>query len=390
MATATLVNTFGNGLFMTASALFYTRSIGLTPTQVGVGLTVAGLAALLVGIPAGHLADLRGAREVLRVLNLVEAGAMLSLLLVHSFAGFLLAATAYACVDRATNAVRQGLIASVFPPEERVRGRAYLRAVTNFGISLGAVLGGVAITIGTREAFASLVVGDAVTYALVAVLLGRLPRTEPRVARGEGGMLLALRDRPFVAVTALSGLMGMHYVLLDVAVPLWVDRYTEAPTWTIALLFLVNTVCCVLFQVRAARGAVDVRSSALANRTGGFLLAASCLVFAASDGLTAAAAVAVLVVAALVNVAGELFQAAGSWGLGFGLSPEDRQGQYQGLFTTGFSAATMIGPLVVTSTAIALGPVGWVLLAAVFAGSGVALVPVAAWAERSRLSSSSV
>src|SRR4051794_33938441 len=134
MATATLVNTFGNGLFYTSAALFYTRSIGLSPGQVGVGLTVAGLAALLVGVPAGHLADLRGARELLRIIYVAEAVAMVGLVLVHSFPGFLLVVTFYSCVDKAGNAVRQGLVASAFPAEERVRGRAYLRSVTNLGI----------------------------------------------------------------------------------------------------------------------------------------------------------------------------------------------------------------------------------------------------------------
>jgi hypothetical protein len=94
--------------------------------------------------------------------------------------------------------------------------------------------------------------------------------------------------------------------------------------------------------------------------------------------------VAILVAAALVNVAGELLQASGSWGLGFGLAPEHAQGQYQGLFGTGMGAAQMLGPIVVTSTAIAHGAAGWALLAVVFAASGIAMLPVAAWADRSR------
>src|SRR5438477_6801269 len=105
LAVSTLVNTFGNGLFYTASALFYTRSIGLSPGQVGLGLTIAGLLSLLVGIPAGHLADLRGAREVLAVLMLAEGAAVAALALVRSYPTFLVVAVAYACIDKASNAV---------------------------------------------------------------------------------------------------------------------------------------------------------------------------------------------------------------------------------------------------------------------------------------------
>ena len=88
LSVSTLVNTFGNGLFYTSAALFYTRSIGLSPSQVGVGLTVAGLLSLLVGIPAGHLADLRGAREVLMALLVAQGLALASMALVHSLGAF--------------------------------------------------------------------------------------------------------------------------------------------------------------------------------------------------------------------------------------------------------------------------------------------------------------
>ena len=385
LAIATLVNTFGNGLFLTGSVLFFTRSVGLSPAQVGAGLTFAGLLGLLVGIPAGHLADLRGAREVLVVLMVLQAFAMASYAVVHSFIGFLLVATIYTCLDRAGSAVRQGLVASALAPEERVSGRAYLRAVTNLGISFGAAVAGVAIAFDTRTAFVALVLGDAVTYLLAAGVLLRLPRSIRRESPVEGGMLVALRDGPYVVVTALGAIVGMHYVLLEVAVPLWVSEHTQAPTWSVALLFLVNTACCVLFQVRASRGAVDVASSALAVRKGSLLLGASCVIFALAARQTPAVAVAVLVIAVLVNVSGELLQAAGSWGLGFGLAPEHAQGQYQGLYVTGFAAASMLGPLVVILTAVQHGLVGWMALGLLFALGGIGTVPAAAWAERTRV-----
>lgn len=385
LAIAALVNTVGNGLFYTSAALFYTRSVGLSPGQVGLGLTVAGLLALLVGVPAGHLAELRGAREVLVVLLVLEGCAMASFVLVDGFVTFLASSIAYLCLDKAAQAVRQGLIARAFPPEERVRGRAYLRSVTNLGIGVGSALAGVAIAADTRGAYVSLVLADAATYLACSVVIARLPRREGGVRQAEqGGMLIALRDRQYVAVTAVGAVLGLHYVLLEIALPLWVDRYTSAPRWSVALLFLVNTTCCVLLQVRMSKGSHDVRSSARAQRLGGLLIAASCVVFAASDHGSAVVAVAVLVVATLINVAGELQQASGSWGLGFGLAPERAQGQYQGLYSTGFAASQMLGPLVVTATVIAWGAPGWLLLGAVFALAGIATVPVVAWAERSR------
>jgi MFS family permease len=384
LALATFVNTFGNGLFYAGSVLFFTRSVGLSAGQVGLGLTVAGTAGLLSGIPFGHLGDRRGAREILVLLMLGEAAAMACLALVHSFATFLVVATTYTVIDRGASGVRQGLIAGAYPTADRVRGRAYLRSVTNLGLALGAALAGVALQVDTRPAYVSLILGDAVTYVVGALVLLRLPRSVRPTTPTAGGMLVAVRDRPFVAVTVLNGIISMHFVLLEVGVPLWVTRATHAPRWTVALLYLVNTACCVLFQVRASRSSTSVPASARAVRNGSLLIAASCLVFAASGHRTAVIAVAILVVAALVNVAGELLQSAGSWGLGFGLAPEHAQGQYQGLFGTSMGASQMLGPVLITSTAIAHGTAGWAALAVLFAVSGAAMLPVAAWAESNR------
>lgn len=118
-----------------------------------------------------------------------------------------------------------------------------------------------AIAIDSRPAYTALLVGNAATYLLAGTVVRRLPVTVPRERPRDDSMLLAVRDVPFLVVTALTGTMALQYVLLEIAVPLWVDRYTSAPRWTVALLYLLNTIACVLFQVRASRRAVDVPSS---------------------------------------------------------------------------------------------------------------------------------
>jgi hypothetical protein len=51
------------------------------------------------------------------------------------------------------------------------------------------------------------------------------------------------------------------------------------------------------------------------------------------------------------------------------------------VFTGGFALAGMLAPLVVTSTALRFGFVGWCVLAATFAAAGVALIPAARMRE---------
>jgi predicted MFS family arabinose efflux permease len=160
-AVVTLVNTIGNGLLATAVVLYFTHVVRLSGAQVGVGLTVAGGLGLLVGVPLGHLADQRGPREVLFVLILGEAVATATYVLVDSYAAFLVASCAVVTLNRGSSAVRQGLIAQVVDPAERVRGRATLRAVTNVGFAIGSGVAAVGILVDTRGAYDVLIVGDA-------------------------------------------------------------------------------------------------------------------------------------------------------------------------------------------------------------------------------------
>jgi len=85
-----------------------------------------------------------------------------------------------------------------------------------------------------------------------------------------------------------------------------------------------------------------------------------------------------------VQTFGEMLSAASGWTLSYDLAAPDAPGAYQGVFNGGFAAGQMLAPLVITVTAIHLGGIGWLILAAVFAATGAAMVPVSRWAVRTR------
>ncbi|WCB95777.1 hypothetical protein DSM104299_04528 [Baekduia alba] len=380
----TLVNTIGNGLLATAVVLYFTQVVGLSAAHVGVGLTVAGALGLLVGVPLGHLADRTGPREVLFVLLIAEGLTTASYVLVHSYVAFLVASALVVTCNRGSSAVRQGLIAQVLDPAQRVKGRAFLRSVTNVGFAIGSTIAGFAIVLNTHAAYDALILADALTFGGAALLLLRLPRVAPQPASTEDGpRLIVLRDRPYVLVTLLVAIMTMHFSLLDVGIPLWVSGHTDAPRAIIAVIFVLNCVFVALLSVPMARGSDSVEGAARAAVRASFLLAASCVVFALASGPGATVASVILVVAGIVEVFGEMAQAASGWGLSFGLAPDHAQGQYQGLSSTGFALATMVGPALMAAITAA-GTAGWLAFGALFLVTGAATVPVARWAENHR------
>jgi MFS family permease len=389
LAGVTLVNTVGNGLLATAVVLYFTHVVGLTGAEVGVGLTVAGGLGLLVGIPLGHLADRRGPREVLLALLALQAVATASYVLVGSYAAFLVAAAFVVTLDRGSSAVRQGLIAQLLDPRARVRGRAILRSVTNVGFAIGATLAGIAIAVDTRAAYDLLILGDAVTFVGAAALLLRLPHVAPQPHAAEGPQLIVLRDRPYLIVTLLLSIMTLHFSLLEVGIPLWVSGHTDAPKTVVAVIFVLNCVLVALLSVPAARGTETIGGAARAGVRASVLLALSCVLFATAAGPGATVAAIVLVVAGVVEVFGEIVQAASGWGLSFGLAPDHAQGQYQGATSTGFALSQMLGPALMALVTSA-GTIGWLTLGAVFLVTAAVTVPVARWAEAQRTGAEAV
>jgi MFS family permease len=384
LVVATLVNTLGNGLWMASSALFLTRSVGLSVTQTGLALTVTALACLVSSAPMGYLADRRGAREVLVAGLVALAAGTAALALVGSIGTFLLVAVPTAVADAAQRAAKGAVIAGAVPPDKRVHTRAYLRSVTNVGIAAGAGLAGFGLAVDTRGAYLALILGDAATYLVAAILLSRLAPVPRMARRAEGPRLIALRDRPFLAFVALDGLLSTHFGLFEVALPLWIAHRTDAPRWLIAVLFLTNTTAVVLFQVRAARGTDEPRGASRAARRAGLALFGACGLYALSDASRGGVTIALLVAGALVHVVAELWHAASGWGNWFGLAPADAHGQYQGTYSLGLQFGQMLAPLAVTALAVGWGGPGWLLLGAAFVLVGAAMPPVVSWALRTR------
>lgn len=382
LSLATLVNTVGSGLLGTSVVLYFTHVVGLSAAQVGVGLTIAGAVGLAVGVPAGHLADRQGPREVTAALILLQTATMVGYLLVGSFAAFLVAAILVIASTQAASAVRQGLTAQVLPAGNRVEGRAFLRAVTNVGFAIGAAIAGIAILADTKLAYQALIAGDAVTFVLAALVILRLPHVPPQPRREDGPQLIVLRDRPYVAVTALVAVLSLHASLLDVGLPLWVS-HTHAPKAIVAVIFVVNCVLVAALSVAFARGSESVAGAARSAVRAALLLAASCVVFVFTDGPGAVVASVLLIGACAVQAGGEMAQAASGWGLAFGLAPDDAQGQYQGLSSTALAAATTVGPALMAAV-VSAGTVGWLAYGALFLLAGFATPPVAGWAARSR------
>lgn len=387
LAIAQLTDSIGLGGYLVCSALYFTRIVDLSATQVGFGLTVGWAVGFLAGVPLGHLADRRGPRGVAMLLALATASALVLFLFVRSFVPFVLVASLYGASQCGLTAARQALLAGLVEAAERTKVRAVLAAAINGGIAIGAALGGLALQLDTEAGYLAVLALDAVSFVVSALVLLRLPVVAP-TPRGPKGQpaLAVLRDRPYAVVSVLNMVLQLHIPMITLAIPLWIVSRTDAPGWTVSALLVLNTLSIVLFQVRVARRVTSLDSATRSVRAAGAILLLACLVFAASElGSSALLAVTVLLIAAALQSLAEMLQAGGAWEISFGLAPDGRHGQYQGFFTSGFTVARMLGPLLLTTVILGWGTIGWVLLGTAFLLAGLAMGPAVRWAERGRV-----
>ncbi|MDR7255815.1 MFS family permease [Nocardioides sp. BE266] len=384
LALGSFANRFGAGAVMTTSALYFTRHVGFSAAEVAFAISVSAIVGILVQVPAGHLGDTRGPSRVLTWLMVGAALTSALPVLARTPWQLALLLALLAVSERSAGSVQQGVIAQLATGGRGVLFKAYLRAVTNTAIGLGSVFGGAALIIDESWAYVAVFVLNAVFTGFAAWNSTRLPEL-PAYVRIEGEPRLAvLRDWPYVAVVALTGLFSIHFFVVELGLTLYISQRTEAPPVMVAILLVLNTACVALFQVRLSRRADSVEAGARALVRGAVWIAAGFAILALADRGNASFAIVALVVGSLVHVVGEMIGSGGQWGLQMGLAPHERQGQYQGFAGLGFGVVSVIGPPVVAFLCVDVGETGWLVLAGLMVAIALLTVPVSRWALASR------
>ncbi len=381
---ASFVDAVGTGLFLAGSALFFTRVIGLTSAQVGLGLTLAAVVGFPCSVALGRLADRFGSRRTVVVIYAWRGLGFLAYLLVHDARGFIVVACILGASQWAIGPLVQAMVGAAEEGPDRVRTMAAMNAVRNAGFAVGALLATLAIASGSATAYRGLVVGDAASFFVAAVLFARTTlavagsvRREASGRRGAG-----VRNASYLLFAAANGVLVLHSVLLTVGLPLWISTRTHAPASLVGVVVVLNTVLAIVLGIRLSRSVDGVHAGGARQHRAGWCLAACCVLVAATPHLGALAATLVLLCAAVALTLGEIWQSIGGWALSYALSPEGRRGYYLTVYNLGEPCSAMAGPVVLTLGVMQGGSAGWLGLAGVFAVTGVAVRAIARRAHR--------
>jgi len=390
MSYRAVFSAFGDGAFLTGSAVYFTQIVGLSAAQVGLGLTIAGIVSFFTAVPSGRLSDRLGSRESWLFGTIISAALFACWPLVHGFASYVAISIVFEIVDGLAGSGMGAYRLSIFKPDQRVRGLAFNRAYRNVGYTLGALAGGLALAVHNDTLVKALPLFAAAISFGDAILVWRMPSTrttteEPALeeavehAKEKTG---ALHNRGYLATMFIDGVVSSHGVLLNTVIPLWLVTETDAPRVLLAWLFGTNTVMAVLLQVRATRGINDVASSVRAEYRAAACFVLSCVVVLITHD-TVGWVTIVLVWLGHVTVTGtELFQSAGGWGFNAELSDPNRLGEYQGARQLGNTLGNVWAPALYTFLAMNWGAPGWLLIGAIVVVAVAFLRPATRAAQR--------
>ncbi|MFI2431540.1 MFS transporter [Streptomyces sp. NPDC018693] len=373
LALIALVNALGTGMFYAGSALYFTKVVGLSNGQVGLGLSLAGLVGFLGTVPVGMLADRVRAGRVYVAIQVWRGLGNVAYCFVGDFATFAVVACCIGLADAAVPPVSQAVVGSAVGDEERGDTLAKVRAVRNVGFGLGALVATAAIQQGSDYGFQVLIAGNAVFFFVSAVMLKRagVTRLATVAAPAKDRRPTLVADLRYLATAGLNGLLAMHLTLLPLALPLWISQHTEVPLSLYGPLYVLNTVMAVLFQARFARPSDTLRGAVASMAWAGFSLggfALACWAMGATDAVWLGIGCAVLAVVLLT--AAELWQSGGAWAISYELARPDRLTQYLSTFQLGTALQGIVGPWLITAL-ILPNSWGWPLFAVASAVAGV-------------------
>jgi MFS family permease len=367
-----LIDATGTGAFAPLTILYLTQIVHIPAVHVGLAIAITGAVGIVATSAAGAIVDRTDSRIVAAVSFVVCGVGFLLLTRVDSLESFLLVGTLIQVAERLAQASRRMVAFAVAEGADRVELLAYERSTRNAGYGLGGLLASIALAGGTREFYVAILVANGISFFVASAGIASLPSAPPAAAQAVRGYRDVLRDRRYLALASVTMFLWINDSILKVGFPLWLVSRTAAPAYLVGLLFTLNTVLVVALQVRSSRGGASLHGVGRAYHRAGFVLLASCLLFAVAAHVDVVAATVLLVSAVVALTLGELNSATAEWGASIGLAREELRGRYLAVFATGASAQQAVGPALVTFLLVRAGGWAWLAMGAVMLAAGMA------------------
>jgi MFS family permease len=362
------------GMFAPLSLLYLVAVSGQSLVRVGVLLTVAGALALPVPLWTGRLVDTWGAKPLVLTAQVVQAAGFLGYLLGRDVGVLFVAAVVASVGSRifwsSIFALVGEMTAADVRPRARERWFALIAALRAVGYGVGAVVAGVAVTLGAERVGRYVVLAAALLLVAAAVAVGLLPGRGLAATDGEDqdgpvaslGYRVLWRDRGYLGLAAVNVLYALCNVMLGIALAPTIARAVPGLLYLVGPLLVANTIVQATLQVvvaRRVRRASRVRALALA----GTLWAGWALLVVAALHAPRTAAVVVLVAGVLCYAFAQLVHGPLINALSVEAAPAALRGRYLAVFGYSTALAGVLAPALFAVLFTVANELPWLVLA---------------------------
>ena len=390
LALQSLLFATAQGAFNTGSAVFFTEVVGLSASRVGLGLTIAGVVAFLVAYPAGKLVDRFGPKRMWTAGTLAGAATFAFWPWMHGFEDFVLIGIAFEIVRNAGGAGYDAYILDVLPENRRIAAQAHLYSAQNAGYTLGAMIGGAALALGSLEVIRWVPMLSVAVGLANGVWIARLPRaphdvraaSRERRSEARATTPRPIRNRGWIMMSFFEGIVWTNQVLLTIVIPLWLVQRTDAPHWLLAWLFGTNTVLCILLPSFTSRGVHTVGDALRRVRYSAGFFVLACVITLFTHSTVGLLTVLMVWLGHVAVTGAELAVGSGSWAFRTQLMDPQRRGEYGGLSEVARTVGSFWAPAVFTFAVMHWGASGWLAVAGLIVLASAGLHPSARVAER--------
>jgi MFS family permease len=262
LALGRLLSQTGSGFTLFYAPIFFVNQVGLSATQVGLGLGSASLSGVVGRFLGGSFADSQfwGRRRTLLLATVISAIASFVLAASGNFLVFVLGNLLMGLGMGLYWPATESMVADLTRPDQRNEAYALNRLGDNLGLGLGVVLGG--LLIGATGAFRALFVIDGLSFLIFwAIIFWAIAETNQETSHPPAlkGWKQALQDQQLLIFVAVNILFTTYIVQVSSTLPLYLTNFVPTGTQkgfspiTISALFTWHLAFSVICQLPIAR-----------------------------------------------------------------------------------------------------------------------------------------
>jgi MFS family permease len=354
LLSAAVIDSLGSGLVLAFILVYFTHTTTLSLAAVGAAISLARLLGVPTAVVVGPLVDRFGARRTAMAGNIISATGYAGFLISHSVWQIVVVAW-LAQVGGATYWTSStGLVVLAAEAQGRQRWFAVMHMLRNTGLAAGGAIGALLIGSTGTTGLRCVVVANAASYAIAALLLALWrPAGEAQAERARTGSKSAaaptgsyravLRDRRYLLLVGINVNFVFNGLILSLLLAIYINTGLHRPVWIAGLMIMTNCFQVALTQTTVNRWLERYRPIRVIA-VAALLNALAYVVFLAVD---AASAEWVVLTGLLVGILFYNFaETAGTpfnQNLSVSLAPPER-GRYLAVYQLSYTFGQTVGP----------------------------------------------